>query len=154
MDEMINTGDGMRIAPSAPVNAYKTFQIIAPLSTHFREASCEEVNCGSFLNGFRSVIDESTELGQQQAHYIRKLSRRKFTEEKQASGLTVFTFESGQNCFTKHQTRLERPEHFVVRDGDWRGNPTGKRYVHTNSELWVEDFADHQENIKRVIERG
>ena len=42
----------------------------------------------------------------------------------------VFTFEAGQQCFTQHHVP-DRPQFFVVRDGDWRGNPTGQNRLHT-----------------------
>jgi hypothetical protein len=152
--DMIYTPGGMRIPPALPAGAYRTYQIIAPLDTHFRAGTCEEAHCPAYLNGFRTVVDEATELGQQQAHYIREMSGRRYVEEKTPAGLTEFTFQAGQQCFSPHQVRLERPEHFVVRDGDWRGNPTGRRVEHTAVGFWVEDFAEHQERINNAIERG
>ena len=139
-----------------PVGAYKTFQIVAPISTHFRKATCEEANCPHYLNGFRTRVDERTDLGQAQAHYIRKQSGRRFTEERDEVGLTVFTFEPGQRCFNSddHKVRLEREEIFLTRGGDWRGNPTGERYRHTNPEFWTEEFSLHQEKLKERIDRG
>ena len=69
-----------RIDPQLPTDAMKTYSIMAPKSTHFRKATCAEMDCPSYLHGWATIIDERTELGQEQAHYIRKLSGRKFTE--------------------------------------------------------------------------
>lgn len=148
--------EGQRLPPAMPVQAYKTFQIVAPIKTHFRKATCAEANCPHYLNGFRTRIDESTELGQRQAYYIRKESGRRFTEERDEVGLTVFTFEAGQRCFSSddHRVRIEREEIFLTRGGDWRGNPTGERYQHTRSEFWTEEFAEHQQKLADRIERG
>jgi len=143
-----------RIEPNLPVNAYKTYEIKSPISTHFRPATCAEVACEAHLNGWQSTIDETTVLGGQQAHYIRKQSGRGFTEHRTETGLTVFTFEAGQRCFGEHQVRLDRPELYLVTGGDWRGNPTGERRIHHNAADWVEDFGEHQLRIADQIERG
>lgn len=133
---------------------YQTYQVTAPQSTHWRQATCEEVRCVHGEKGWKTVIDESSSLGQMQAHYIRKESGRKFTEERQADGLTAFTFASGQPCFKRHKTKIDRQENFLVRGGDARGNPLGHVRRHTRPELWVEDFSEHQDRLRSAIERG
>ena len=133
----------------------KTYSIVAPRSTHFRKGTCEEAGCLAHRRGWRTVVDERLELGQAQAHYIRKVSHRKFTESKGEDGLTTFTFPPGQECFASHTIRIDRPEIYVVRDGDWRGNPRGtapKRHV--RAEDWVEDFALHQGRVNDRLARG
>lgn len=144
-----------RVDPKLPVGAMQTFQVLAPKATHFRQATCAEIDCPHYLHGWRTTIDESTELGQQQAWYVRNQSGRRFTEDRdQAPGLTTFTFEAGQRCFGQHQVRLDKPELFIVRDGDWRGNPSGRRRQHANADDWVDDFANHQDKLARELEKG
>jgi hypothetical protein len=46
---------------------------------------------------------------------------------------------------------LERPELYVVRGGDWRGNPRGEVRRHSGPDSWVNDFAEHQDRIARVV---
>lgn len=142
------------ILPSQPPSAYRSYVIAAPLRTHWNVVTCEDAGCEHQALGWDSVIDERTELGQRQAHYIRKMSGRKFTEERQPDGLTRFAFEAGQKCFRQHQTRNARPERYVERDGDYRGNPTGRRYVHQRPDDWVESFAGHQDKLRTLVERG
>ena len=154
MAGLVPSAAGMRFLPELPAAGYKTYQIVAPLSTHFRPATCAEIDCPAYTHGFRTTVDERTDLGAGQAHYIRRDAGRRFTEEQAEDGRTVFTFEPGQKCFEPHRLRLDRPERFLVRDGDWRGNPTGQRYEHTNAGLWQEDFAEHQDRIHTLIERG
>ena len=148
--------EGMRILPNLPAADYKTYQILSPLSTHYRTGSCAEAQCGPYLNGWRTVVDEGTDLGRRQAHYVRLESGRGYSEARGEDGLTVFTFEAGQSCFaTPHQIPLDRPEIYVVRDGDWRGNPRGTEpRVHSRPADWVDDFATHQDRLKTAIERG
>lgn len=144
-----------RIDPKLPVEAVKTFQIAAPLSTHFRPSTCEEAGCGKHREGWLSLIDEGTDLGKKQAWYIRNQSGRQFKEDRnQMPGLTAFIFEPGQQCFAQHKTRLDRPEFYIVRDGDWRGNPTGQRRQHANADDFVDDFANHQQVLADAIQEG
>lgn len=144
-----------RIQPRLPVQAVKTYQVLTPVHTHFRAATCAEVDCPQHLHGWQTPIDESTELGQQQAWYIRNQSGRRYTENRDLlPGVTVFAFQAGQRCFAQHKARLDRPELFLVRDGDWRGNPTGNKRQHTRPEDWVEDFATNQQQLADQLEKG
>jgi len=145
-----------RIDPQMPATSYKSYQIAAPLSTHWRQATCEEVACPHFLSGWRTEVDESTELGQRQAHYIRHDSARAHTEDKRPDGLTDFTYPAGQRCFRsgEHKVRLERPEHFIERGGDWRGNPHGERREHVSPDDWLDSFANHQDRLADRFRQG
>ena len=138
-----------RIPPKMGVRAYKTYGFRRPLKTHWRAALCDEVDCGAFLNGWVTVVDESTDLGQGQANYIRKDKTRKHTEEREPTGLTKFTFPAGQACFgqSTHRVPEDKMPLFYVRDGDYRGNPTGVSRVHQSPENWVEDMAEHQNRL-------
>lgn len=139
-----------RLQPQGTPQAYKTFQIVQPLATHFRPATCAEVDCPAHTSGWKSVIDESTDLGKQQAHYIRNVAGRRYTEGR-AAAITTFTFEAGQQCFRPHQTPLERDPIHIVKDGDWRAsqNPHQLR-----GDDWVDSFQNHQDQLKTRLERG
>jgi hypothetical protein len=128
--------------------AYKTYQILAPAATHWRAATCAEVDCGAYLSGWATVIDESVpDPGQKQAYYIRYQSERRFTESRNAAGLTVFVFEAGQDCFRRpHRTPVGRPEFFVVRDGAHRRD--------LRPADWVDDFANHQQRLADAQAKG
>lgn len=138
-------GDPFRLQPAGPAHAYQTFSVRSRPDRAVRTV-CEEVGCQAWRSGWESTIDETTDLGQAQAAYIRQQSGRTFREQRTEQGLTVFRFESGQRCFADHQTR---PELYLVRDGDYRGNPTGRRRVHTRAQDWVENV---QEELGRFIE--
>jgi hypothetical protein len=145
-----------RLGPVGPPQAYKTYTVAAPLSTHFAAATCEQVDCPHYLGGWQSAIDETTELGQSQAYYIRRDSGRGYTEQRLPTGLTLFTFPPGQRCFASadHKRRLEREERFIIRGGDWRGNPGGAGPVELGAASWVDDFGEHQDRIAELHERG
>lgn len=140
-----------RIQPRMSPQAYKTYRIVAPPATHFRRATCREVDCRAYAFGWVTTIDVNTELGAQQANYIRMKSGRAFTVTE-VMGMAVFTFSAGQTCFAQHTTRLDRPEIFEVRRGDFRGSTLDR--THANSDDWVDDFANHQDRIAKAIQEG
>lgn len=142
-----------RVEPMMPPEAYTTFAIVAPISTHFRPASCAEVDCPHYLNGWRVRVEG---LPPAMVHTARTSGRR-FRELRVAEGETWLVFESGQSCFqaSQHLTRLDRPELFVVRDGDHRGNPRGtKARLHQRAEHWTEQFAEHQQGLADAHQKG
>jgi hypothetical protein len=139
-----------RIDPALAVGAYQTYEVRSPRDVRLPSA-CEQSGCAAWRQGWESVIDESTQLGRDQAAYIRGQSGRTFREQRSEAGLTVFRFESGQRCFAEHGTR---PEIYLVRDGDWRGNPTGRQRQHTRPADWVEDMAESLDAVRTDRERG
>jgi hypothetical protein len=141
-----------RIPPLMEANAYKTYELRAPRSTHFRKTTCAEVDCPAYANGWNTTIDVNTPLGAQQANYIRLHSGRVFTHEWRDKNMVSFTFSPGQQCFAEHRVPLEREPTYVVRPGDWRMPQAGGRTLRAAD--WVDDFATHQEKLKTQVERG
>jgi len=143
-----------RLEPAMPVQDYKTYQILSPLSTHWRLASCEEVDCEHYRSGWRVRVEG---LPPEMVHTA-KSSGRKYVEQHVADGETWLVFEAGQPCFkaSQHRVPVGRPSLFLTRPGDWRGNPEGRGavYRHTRPEFWFEDFAGHQDRIATQIEKG
>lgn len=141
-----------RIQPNGPVQAYRTFQILAPASTHRRKATCKEVDCPQYLNGWRVRVES---LDGPMLH-VARTSGRKFTELHVAEGENWLVFEAGQPCFRagQHSVPLDKQELFIARDGDYRGNPTGNVRRHTRPEDWTEEFSEHQDKLTRLIQNG
>ena len=165
-----------RIPPTLPVTGMKTYTAATPLATHWREATCTEHDCEAQRTGWLTIIDErhtrdvgaadtpagSVELleamsdqSQRQAYYIRHLSGRAFVESvDEGTGHTIFDFGPGQTCFERHVIKTDRPEIYVVRGGDWRGNPRQEGMTHASAADWVEDFSEHQDRIANRVNRG
>lgn len=143
-----------RIKPKAPAQFFKTYTIASPVETHYRDASCKEVECQHYLKGWVTALDISTVNGASTANWIRMHSGRAFTYTQ--TGLVVkFVFPPGQRCFIQHKVSLQRPEFFIVQGGDWRGNPMSiEEYRHKTAENWVEDCALHQDKIATAHQRG
>lgn len=145
------------LQPKLPPHARLTFAILQPRSTHFRRATCAEVECPHMVTGWVTTVDEATELGAMQAHYIRREAGRSFTEARGEDGLTSFTFPAGQPCFRQadHRISLEREPIFVRREGDHRGNPrAAEARVFARADQWVDDFASHQDRLATHQRRG
>jgi hypothetical protein len=142
-----------RINPAAGPEHFKTYAIVAPVATHYRRASCQEVECGAWAGGFRSTVDVATELGIAQARYIEGHSCRRYSRT-QAGTVVTYEFPAGQRCFRQHQLPLEREPLFIVRGGDHRGDPRREGSVSRTADEWVDDFATHQQRIAAAIERG
>ena len=141
-------GELFRPGPVGPVQAYKTYAIRQPLSTHFRRATCAEVDCRAYLGGWITRVPRGSDL----AEYIASGAHgRRYIE---TTGLDSegreFVFEAGQACFraSEHRIPLGRPPLYVVRGGDHRGNPTGERRIHHRAEDWAEDLGEHLDMIK------
>ncbi|MES2209441.1 MAG: hypothetical protein V4515_04560 [Chloroflexota bacterium] len=134
-----------------------TYGLHRPRATHTRPASCVQVECPQWRDGWSSLIDESSDLGRTQGAWIRGGSGRRFTEHRTPAGPTRFDFAPGQVCFAAadHTVPLDRPPLYIVRGGDWRGNP--RRIPvrrHTRAEDWRDDFGDHQQQLRDAQLRG
>jgi hypothetical protein len=147
---MINSQPN-RIPPKMPVTAYKTYAVRVPRATHTRAATCEEYGCLHRQRGWVTTVDVSTELGRRQAGYIERGSGRKYRRTDEGTILT-YTFPAGQNCFADHRVQ-NRPGIYVIKDGDHRGNPTGRK-VTLSERAWVDDFGEHQDKLAAEQERG
>lgn len=143
-----------RLEPKMQPQAYKTYEIRRPLASHWRDASCAEVDCPAHLHGWSTRVDVSTELGARQANYIRLHSGRRFTV-KEHGNLVIFTFGPGQRCFRPHRVPLEREPLYLVRRGDHRGDPTRSRPVtFRDGQSFVDDFGEHQTRLADRLDKG
>jgi hypothetical protein len=142
-----------RATPVGPASAYKTYAIAMPSPTHFRPATCAEVQCGPHVYGWISRFDVADPEDAKRATYIRMKSGRRFTVTETGT-LVEFLFPAGQECFAEHRVPNGRPELYVVRDGDHRGNPRGTAAVRHNADTWQDDFASHLDRIKTAHDQG
>jgi hypothetical protein len=141
---------------SGPEN-FQTYSMRQPLSTHWRVATCEEVDCQDFLNGFVTTVDTGTELGQKFYEFITHDKTRSYSMQRVGDRIIKFVYKPGNTCWKQreHRILIGKPSLFIVTGGDWRGNPRQTpRRTHTRAEDWVEDFAGHQDKIAQMVKRG
>jgi hypothetical protein len=146
-----------RIPPQGRPEFYKTYSWNRPLSTHWRQATCEEVRCDDFVNGFLLTIDISTKLGAKQYHYLTHDRERSYTIDEVGLYIRNFIYPPGTRGFAgdKHDHRLPvgREPLLSVRAGDWR-KYLAPAYRHAYIDDWVEDFAENQNRIVEIQKRG
>jgi hypothetical protein len=141
-----------RFDPAGPAALYKTYKVSAPRQTHFRAATCAEVQCDHYVHGWRTIVPSDSPA----AEYIRHDRSRRHAEERQPGGLAAFTFGPGQQGFSHdHRLRNDRPDRLAVLGGDFRGNPLGlPPRVHTRPEDFVEDMEEALDGVRTAQERG
>jgi hypothetical protein len=148
-----------RLEPKLPVTAVKTYALAQPLASHWRRATCAEVACPHHLNGWATTVQEGSieeaTLGRAADGRIDG-ARRRYTRHPQGGGFVRYLFPPGQACFraVTHRVPLEREPVYLVKGGDWRGNPRGEQRIHARGEHWVEDFATHQDALATRLGRG
>lgn len=137
-----------RPVPALPVGGMQTYGIVSPLETHFRPASCAEVDCEPYRHGWRIRLEGLTPQDVHAATH----SGRRWRRVEVGPAETYLEYEAGQACFraATHRKSLERPELYVVRGGDWRAS-TGVIRRHTSAGSWVDDFATHQEQVAKRV---
>lgn len=133
----------------------------SPEQTHFAAATCAEVECSAYLNGWITRIDETSQqvfdddgnevplaTRQAQAAYIRRHRKGEFTETRQENNVTAFKFGPGHRCFASstHKRRLERDVFYQIQGGAGR--------VNVGADEWVERFAISTENIAKLKEEA
>lgn len=140
-----------RIPPKMPVQAYQTYQAVRPTQTHTKVVTCAQVDCQAAARGWVTLCDVSTEVGRARANYIRIHSGRSFTVQ-QAGDKVTFTFPAGQQCFTEHRVPIDKPTIYLKRGGDWRATTFDPQVMRL--EDWIDDFANHQNNLADKIKEG
>jgi hypothetical protein len=140
--------------PRMPTHAYKTFNIAAPVNTHFRPATCEEIDCPAYLNGWTY---RKTDLIAANLYDLVTHAGKRYREQALDEGGELFlVFEPGQICFQakSHRISLERPQFFFSGRGDHRSYSPKRAYQYVDGAEWSEAFAEHQEILNRVAQEG
>jgi hypothetical protein len=116
------------------------YGVSKPAATHRRPATCEEVDCRFYRNGWQMRVMPDTPMGDRQAHLI-KQSGRRYTLTRLPDG-HLYQFEAGQQCFRVHTVDLEKPAIYLVRQG------YSQPIRHTRPDNWVDDFATHLDKLR------
>lgn len=137
-----------RIVPKAPTRLFKTYGMRI---VEREPVSCEVVECVPYLNGWITTVlpsseDERTIIAACNGEIdgIRRMyAQRMFTGD----GFMRYEFDAGQPCFRASTHSIPVTARYTLRDGDWRGNPTGREISTPNAQTWLDDFGEHQQRI-------
>lgn len=143
-----------RVPPKLPTGFYKTYRIASPVSTHYRPATCAEVDCKAFREGWTY---KKSDLERENLLYAVTHAGKRYRETNvDESPDTYLVFEPGQICFQArmHRISLDRPEFYFAGRGDFRSFSHRRATQFDKPEDWVDSFAHHQDIINRVVEEG
>jgi hypothetical protein len=129
------------------ITTYAARMPSTPAADFWRPATCAEIDCLSWRNGFEAALP----VDDPRCDYIRRDVRRthRFVETReQRDGVVVavFTFPPGQTCFAAptHRVRTGRPERLLIIDGDTR-RQRGRRIVGVSE--WVDRVNDNLHSV-------
>lgn len=154
-------------APKPPMHTralpphLKNYVILAPPSTHFRPATCEQVRCRAFTIGWETHCDEAVAELKDLAAWIRRGTHGNKYDEYRAPGssITVFRFPPFQPRpfgleHRKHLIKIERPELFAYRDVSTGWDLKLHAGAENGARDWVDDFATNQDKVARKVQEG
>lgn len=142
------------LKPKLPSRYYKTYEVAAPLDTHFRRADCAEFECDAYREGWTY---KKADLIAADLYDLVTHAGKRYKEMSLDDSSDIYVvFEPGQMCFqaASHRIPLQRPELFFSGRGDFRTFSQRRANQFDNAEQWAESFAEHQDIINRVVEEG
>lgn len=142
-----------RQPPKMPTASYKTYQILAPVTTHFRPATCAEAGCIAFQRGWTF---KKSDLDERLLHIVTHAGKRYREETLELGGDIYLVFEPGQACFqaSTHRVNLQRPEFYLAGRGDYRSYSTKGAQRFSRPEDWQDSFANHLDTLANEIKKG
>lgn len=139
-----------RLRPKLPTGSYTTYSIRQPLNTHFRIATCEEVDCWAWRNGWRIRVEGTLPADLHAAQH----SGRAWRHVRVDATESYLVYEAGQRCFTTHRVNLDRPAFFLMGRGDYRSFNPRQAKLYTDEDEWVETFSCHLDELHERLNKG
>jgi hypothetical protein len=114
-----------------------------PLATHWEVATCEDVDCPAWLNGWKTILPADSDLIS-----VLKRAGRTYTEARAEGGMIEFTFAAGQPCFraSMHRQQTERPGLYIHGQEN-----QGQRVV--KEDEWQERFEETMDGLASSLNR-
>lgn len=136
----------MRVYSPSDPSLMRTYNLLRPVSTHFRPATCVEVDCPDYTRGWRTRIPVGDEA---RLALIRNCGLRFAETTGLDSPEREFVFEPGQPCFrsASHRLSLEVPAVHKIRDGR-------RDLGAVSAQGWHDDLGEHLDKIRTIQERG
>lgn len=124
----------------------RAYHILRPVSTHWRPATCEEVECPEFLNGWRTRIPWGDEA---LLATLRASGRQGLETTGIGDAEREFLFNPGQPCFRSslHRLPVDRPALYRIRDGV-------RQPQRVSSQGWHDDLGEHLDRLRAIQEKG
>jgi hypothetical protein len=142
-------------------NNTTSYRAIAPIGSHFRDATCAEVNCDKYVNGWWIALNPKDETHQQTVIDLKERTNLKYKTMQhidpvngKPNGFIRYEFYPGQECLQNtinktrynqswHKVSLERPVITIKKEHN--------RYVKKEHSQWVDEMDDHLHELKKEI---
>ena len=124
-----------------PISRY---QVTWPKETHWRRATCAEVDCPRYLLGWTTTVDGNSP----QYDFVMADKERHYRAEVTGAGLITLHYPPGQRCFgSDHWLKLERGPWLTK---DLRGLEAGRvEHNAMEPERWLDEFNIAAEGTKK-----
>lgn len=140
----------VRWAPKMEPKNYRTFGASSPLKTHYRPATCQEVNCQAYANGWSFDVAVLSKAAYYKVTHAGKHYRKVTLSPTQQ----YLVFSPEQPCFDSHVVPLDRPEILYTGRGDWRIFNRNHARVIKSADEFADRFGTHVQLLREHIKRG
>ena len=129
----------------------QVFRVAMPIATHWERATCAEVDCAAYINGWALVLPAADA---DNAIAAVKASGRSYqfvlVVRPENDGMVEYRFAAGQPCFgsSRHMAQTERPALYIHGNRETRVS----RVVQTSE--WAERFGETLDGLRGIDERG
>ena len=116
------------------------YTVDMPLATHWRPATCEEVDCKYFVAVWRVNVPKGSP-GEAKL----RISGRPFHEQTESNGTVTFEFPKGTPCLepSRHRIQTERPANYLYGSESTPGRIVGE-------DEWQGRFVTNLDDLKRI----
>jgi hypothetical protein len=138
-----------RNIPELPTQFHRTYSIRNRPGS-FRKATCAEVECEAYLNGWTFTVQELSEKD----YHLATNANRHFETVEVNKDRTLLVFPSGQPCFAagSHKIENDKPKIYLAGRGDFRMFDPRKAVRFNSTDFldkWASDMDKRNENLRR-----
>lgn len=136
---------------------YSDYRITQRVKENFRPATCAEVECSAFRNGWKTIVPAGVA---DQVRVVARDTGRAYIEQRSAAGLVEFSFQPGQEGFKggehDHTIRVDSiqrfaKQRFVKQQGVQHATGAPQPL---SAQSWVDDFGENQERLAAEQRKG
>ena len=122
------------------------FEANWPSRTHWRKATCREVNCSHYMNGWVTRVAP----GSPQDLYIRADTERHHKLER-GEEFNFYTFEPGQRCYRsgQHRIKLDRGP-WLTKNSLTRHSSYSEQFA-MEPERWTDEFNEESYQANKFL---
>lgn len=140
------------------LETHRTFSVVTPPDTHTEPATCEQVNCQRWSEGFAVLLDTSTQGGRDRYDWIYANPGGRQWYRTVEGDVTRLDYPPGNRCYDQHRRILDKPAVLLVRKGAHSDRrvvdrlPVERRHV--NGADFMDDLRTHTDSVLEHQRKG